>query len=73
MMDKNILRGYWKEIKGKVRKQWGKVTDDDLERIKGNYDELEGILQKHYGYTNEEVKREIKQFLEKCKTKEKSY
>ena len=66
-MDKNQLVGSWHEVKGKVKQQWSKLTDDDLTRIHGKYEELCGSLQKHYGYTKEEAEKHIKNFLDTAK------
>ena len=71
-MNKDIMKGHWKELKGKVKQQWGKLTDDDLTTIEGNYDQLQGVLQKHYGYQKEQAKKEIDAFMESCGYKEKS-
>lgn len=62
-MNEDIVKGHWKEIKGKLKQQWGKFTDDDLKTMEGNYEELEGLLQKQYGYGKEDAHREIKKFL----------
>lgn len=64
-MNKDILKGKWNEIKGKVKQQWGKLTDDDITQLNGSYDELLGTLQKRYGYQKEQAQREITTFLEK--------
>jgi uncharacterized protein YjbJ (UPF0337 family) len=64
-MNKDIIEGNWKEISGKIKQQWGKVTDDDVGKMKGSYEELEGLLQKKYGYQKEQANREIKSFLNK--------
>lgn len=64
-MNKNIFQGKWNEIKGKVKQQWGKLTEDDLTKIEGSYDELLGRLQKNYGYNQEEARHEITEFLKK--------
>ncbi|MDR3477480.1 MAG: CsbD family protein [Gammaproteobacteria bacterium] len=64
-MNKDIIKGNWKELKGKVKQQWGNFTDDDLTQMKGSYEELEGRLQKKYGYDKERVKKEIQTFLDK--------
>lgn len=61
-MNKDILEGKWKEIMGKVKQKWGKLTDDDLSKINGSYEKLEGSLQKAYGYRKDEVKKEIEAF-----------
>jgi uncharacterized protein YjbJ (UPF0337 family) len=61
-MNKEILKGNWKELKGKVKTQWGKLTDDDLTTIAGSYDQLEGKLQQLYGYKKEQATKEIESF-----------
>lgn len=71
-MDKDIIKGNWKEIKGKLRQQWGKLTDDDVAKMKGSYEELEGLLQKSYGYQKDQVKKEINKFLDKNRFTEKT-
>ncbi|MCX7114756.1 MAG: CsbD family protein [Gammaproteobacteria bacterium] len=62
-MNKDIFEGKWEEIKGKVKQAWGKLTDDDLEQIKGNQQEIYGKLQKHYGYDKERAEKAIKELL----------
>ncbi len=58
-MNKDIFQGQWNEVKGKLKQKWGKLTDNDFTVIEGNHDEIYGILQKHYGYTKEQVKKDI--------------
>ena len=53
------MAGKWKQFKGNVRKQWGKLTDDDLEYISGKREHLVGKLQERYGYAREQAEREI--------------
>lgn len=62
-MNRDILQGQWKEIRGKVQKAWGDLTDDDLDRIDGRRTELEGTLQKKYGYSKERAAREVDDFI----------
>jgi uncharacterized protein YjbJ (UPF0337 family) len=64
LMNVDILKGQWKELQGKVRQQWGKLTDDDLATIKGDRDVLMGKIQKYYGRTREQVQRDLDQWLE---------
>jgi uncharacterized protein YjbJ (UPF0337 family) len=64
-MNKDIIKGNWKELKGKVKQQWGNFTDDELTTMQGSYEELEGNLQKKYGYDKERAKKEIQTFLDK--------
>lgn len=64
-MNKDILKGKWNEVKGKVKQQWGKLTDDDITQINGSYEELEGRLQKVYGYQKDQVKKELDEFAKR--------
>jgi len=58
-MNKDILEGQWKQIRGEAKSWWGKLTDDDLTRIAGKYETLLGVLQEKYGYTREQAETEI--------------
>jgi uncharacterized protein YjbJ (UPF0337 family) len=72
-MNKEIIKGNWKQLKGKLKQQWGKFTDDDIATMEGNYEELEGLLQKRYGYAADKAETEINTFIEKNKIKETTY
>jgi len=61
-MNKDILEGNWKQFKGKVKSQWGKLTDDHLDQIKGKRDILAGKIQETYGLTKEEAEKQINDF-----------
>ena len=69
-MNKDIFKGHWHEIKGKLKEQWGKLTDDEIVKIEGSYEELEGILQKKYGYQKDQAKKEIQTFFDKNEWKD---
>lgn len=58
-MDWNRVEGDWKRMKGKVKEQWGLLTDDDLTAIGGRKDQLEGKIQERYGYAKDRVRKEI--------------
>jgi uncharacterized protein YjbJ (UPF0337 family) len=58
-MDWNRVEGNWKQVKGKVKEQWGKLTDDDLDVIAGKQDQLEGKLQERYGYAKDQAQKEM--------------
>jgi uncharacterized protein YjbJ (UPF0337 family) len=58
-MNKDILEGNWKQIQGKAKSWWGKLTDDDLKRVGGKFESLTGILQEKYGYTRQQAENEI--------------
>jgi uncharacterized protein YjbJ (UPF0337 family) len=57
-MNWDQIEGKWKQMKGSVKQQWGKLTDDDLTRISGKKDELVGRIQERYGITREEAQRQ---------------
>ena len=63
-MNRNILEGNWKQIRGSIREKWGELTDDELDQIAGKRDKLAGVLQERYGYTQMEAERQIDDFLE---------
>ncbi|HEY3198557.1 MAG TPA: CsbD family protein [Nitrospirales bacterium] len=56
-MNKDQFKGAWTEFKGELKKQWGKLTDDDLMQIQGDYDKFVGTVQKKYGDQKEEVSK----------------
>ena len=63
-MNRDILAGKWKEMKGRVKEQWGKITDDELDRAEGRADQMVGLLQQRYGYTREKAAEEYDRFLQ---------
>jgi uncharacterized protein YjbJ (UPF0337 family) len=58
-MNKDVLEGKWKQIRGEAKGWWGKLTDDDLDRANGKFDVLTGLLQQKYGYTRQRAADEI--------------
>ncbi len=62
-MNQDILEGKWKQIRGKTREWWGKLTDDDLDVINGSREQLIGKHQERYGYSRENAIREIDRWL----------
>jgi len=54
--------GAWHQIKGKVKEQWGKLTDDDLMQLEGKSEQLAGKLQERYGIARDEAERQVKDF-----------
>ena len=59
-MNKDTVGGTFRQLKGKIKQQWGKLTDDDLTTISGQRDQLVGRLQERYGYAKEQAEREVK-------------
>lgn len=62
-MNEDILKGQWSQLKGRVRQEWGRFTNDDVARIDGDREVLLGKLQELYGRTREEAEEELEQFL----------
>ena len=58
-MNKDIMEGKWKQIKGDMKAKWGKLTDDEIDQAEGNSEKLAGILQEKYGIEKEEAKKEV--------------
>lgn len=62
-MNQDILEGKWNQVKGKVRQQWGELTDDDLSRIHGKREEVLGLLQERYGWSRERAESDYDAFV----------
>lgn len=60
----DVLLGKWHELKGLVRQQWAKLTDDDVARLSGKTEELAGVLQQRYGYGKAQAENEINKWLQ---------
>ena len=58
-MNWNIIEGNWQQLKGKVKEQWGELTDDDLDRIDGKREILEGRIQERYGLAKDRVQQDV--------------
>jgi len=71
-MNADTIKGDWKQLKGKVKEQWGKLTDDELDRLEGRRDQLAGAIQKRYGVAKDEAERQVKAFEKQCSTCEES-
>jgi uncharacterized protein YjbJ (UPF0337 family) len=62
-MEWESVKGSWNVLKGRVREAFGKLTDDDLDVVAGQRDQLVGRLQQRYGYAKEEAERRLDQVL----------
>jgi uncharacterized protein YjbJ (UPF0337 family) len=58
-VNKDVFEGKWKQIRGETKAWWGKLTDDDLDRVAGKLEVFAGLLQEKYGYTRERAVNEI--------------
>ena len=63
-MNKDILQDKRRELKGLVKEKWGKLTDQDLDRIEGRAERLIGLLQQRYGYAKERAEQEYGRIME---------
>ena len=64
-MNSDQLKGNWKQLMGDAKKQWGKLTDDDLKQVEGRKDKLVGKIQERYGSTREEAEKQADDWLDK--------
>ena len=66
-MNEDIIKGKWKQLKGHARKQWGKLTDDDLDVAEGTREYLIGKIQERTGRARDEVEREVRDFEDRLR------
>src|SRR6476469_5778346 len=62
-MNWDRIEGNWKQVTGKVKEKWGKLTDDDITQINGNREQLEGKIQARYGYAKDQVRKDVDDWL----------
>jgi len=72
-MNWDQIEGKWKQMKGSLKTQWGKLTDDDLDMIAGQRDKLVGKLQERYGYARAEAQREADEWVKTAGEREPHY
>lgn len=63
MMNENIAKGKWNEVKGKLQRAWGDLTGDELEATKGDFNSISGLLQKKYGLAQEDARSKLNQLI----------
>ena len=61
-MNQDRIRGQWKQVKGRIKEQWGRLTDDDLDVIAGKRDQLLGRIQQRHGLAKDEAHRQVQDF-----------
>lgn len=62
-MSRDMLRGQWPELRGRLRQRWGRFTDDDLECIGGDRDLLMGTIQRRYGHSRQQAQFDLDDWL----------
>src|SRR5919106_2651279 len=63
-LNQDVFAGRWKQMRGELKTWWGKLTDDDFDRIGGQKDKLVGLIQERYGYAREQAEQEVERRLE---------
>jgi uncharacterized protein YjbJ (UPF0337 family) len=61
-MNQDRIRGQWKQVKGRIKEQWGRLTDDDLDVIAGKREQLLGRIQQRHGVAKDEAQRQVQDF-----------
>lgn len=61
-MNEDKIKGQWKQVTGKIKAQWGKLTDDDLKIAEGNSEYLAGKVQERYGVARDEAQKQVRDF-----------
>lgn len=61
-MNEDRIKGQWKQLAGKLKAKWGKLTDDDLQVVEGNSEYLAGRIQERYGIAKDEAKKQVSEF-----------
>ncbi|MBI2521998.1 MAG: CsbD family protein [Bdellovibrio sp.] len=58
-LNENTVKGKWREIKGEIQKAWGKLTDDELDKTKGDLKAISGLLQQRYGKAQSSYSKKV--------------
>ena len=62
-MNSDVFTGKWKQIRGEAKVWWGKLTDNDLDKVAGRFEMFIGLLQEKYGYSRAQAEQEIEQHM----------
>ena len=68
-MNKDVFEVKWKQMRGEAKVWWGKLTDDDLDKVAGKFDVFAGLLQEKYGYSREQAAEEIEKRVNEYEAK----
>jgi uncharacterized protein YjbJ (UPF0337 family) len=69
MLNEEMIKGKWKEIKGEIKTLWGKLTDDELDKTSGNLESIAGIIQQRYGNKKEDIQNKLHGIVSKFSEK----
>jgi uncharacterized protein YjbJ (UPF0337 family) len=62
-MNRDVIKGQWKQLKGELQQEWGELTHDEVDRIEGDAEKLSGILQERYGWARNDAEQRIDRWL----------
>lgn len=62
-MNSDILKGKWLQLKGKVKEEWGDLTDDEIDQMEGQAEQLAGKLQEKYGFSKADAEHKVDDFI----------
>ena len=68
MKTNDRIEGAWKRLRGRIKEQWGRLTDDELDEVEGQWEQLSGLIQERYGRTRAEVEYELRRFRDEHDT-----
>jgi uncharacterized protein YjbJ (UPF0337 family) len=66
-MNDNFIQGKWREIKGEIKRAWGKLTDDEIEKTKGDMTSIGGLIQQRYGEKEESYRQKLSDIFDRYK------
>ena len=66
-MDWNQIEGDWQRLKGHVKEKWGQLTDDEIDKMNGHREQLEGKIQERYGIARDKAKKEVDSWFNSIK------
>jgi len=69
-MNWDQIEGKWKQYSGKAKEKWGKLTNDDLDVIRGRRDQLIGKIQERYGIIKQEAEKQVDEFMRSCRSED---
>jgi uncharacterized protein YjbJ (UPF0337 family) len=68
-MNKDILQGKWKQLRGMIQERWGQLTSDEIDQVAGRYNQLVNLIQAKYGYARDQAMWEVDAFLEEVENR----
>jgi uncharacterized protein YjbJ (UPF0337 family)/uncharacterized membrane protein YtjA (UPF0391 family) len=68
-INENTLKGKWREVRGEIQKAWGKLSDDELDKAKGDLKAIGGLIQQRYGEAQESYNKKLSDILQRFESK----